>query len=75
MFRRLYIKYKIWRLQSQVNYILSETKYYWVSLMSMSIRHYDNKMDVEKIFNDFVKQQIIKKKSLLQEIEKLKKSL
>lgn len=69
--RRLYIKFKIWRIQSQIKNIASETNLFWVSLVSISIK-YDTKFDVDKAYKVFLNSQLEKKKKLLQELKILK---
>ena len=53
-FRRLYIKWKIWRIQSQIDDIPSQLNYYWVSLLTMNIRHCDGKLDIDKFYGIFL---------------------
>lgn len=74
MLRRLYIKFKIWRIQSQIKDIVSETNLFWVSLVSLNVKH-DAKMDVDKMFNIFVVKQAEKKKNLLKELKRLQNIL
>ena len=74
-FRRLYIKWKIWRIQSQIDDIPSQLNYYWISLLTMNIRHCEGKLDIDKFYGIFYKEQIDKKKRLQKELENCKKIL
>lgn len=72
--RRLYIKFKIWRIQSQINNIIPEINLFYVGLVSLNAK-YDNKLDIEKMLTTFVTKQEEKKRYLLNELKSLKNIL
>ncbi len=71
-FRRLYIRYKIWSVQSKIKNISSEIDFYLINLVTLNIKYLDGKADIEKIYSNFLNIQKQKKRSLLQELENLK---
>lgn len=75
MFRRWYIKFKIWNLEKELSGISSEVDFYWINLASRNIRYFESKLDLESLYKDFLIQQKKRKKELKEKIEFLKKSL
>ena len=74
-FRRLYIKFKIWRTEYRIKSISNDINFYWINLVTLNIRFYENKVDIDKIHSDFVKSQTERKRILLKELESLKITL
>ena len=74
-FRRLYIKWKIWRIQSEIDGIPTQLNFYWINLNTLNIRYYEGKLDVQDLYRLFIKQQIERKKKLQEEVENLKNTL
>ena len=57
-FRRLYIKWKIWRIQSEIDGIPTQLNFYWINLNTLNIRYYEGKLDVQDLYRLFIKQVI-----------------
>jgi len=75
MFRRWYIKFKIWNLERELEDLSSEVDFFWINLAVRNIRYYENKLDVESMYKDFIKQQKERAKEVKKKIEILKKSI
>jgi len=75
MFRRWYIKFKIWNLKKDLEGLSSEVDFFWINLAIRNIRYYENKLDVESMYKDFIKQQKERAKEVKKKIEILQKSL
>ena len=75
MFRRWYIKFKIWNLERELEDLSSEVDFFWINLAIRNIRYYENKLDVESMYKDFIKQQKERAKEVKKKIEILKKSI
>jgi len=75
MFRRWYIKFKIWNLEKELKDISSDVDFYWINLASRNIRYFDSKLDIESLYKDFLLQQKRRRKEVKEKIEILKKSL
>jgi hypothetical protein len=75
MFRRWYIKLKIWNLEKELESLSSEVDFFWINLAIRNIRYYENKLDVESMYKDFIKQQKERAKEVKKKIEILKKSI
>lgn len=75
MFRRWYIKFKIWNLERELKDLSSEVDFFWINLAVRNIRYYENKLDVESMYKDFIKQQKERAKEVKKKIETLKKSI
>ncbi len=74
-FRRLYIKFKIWRTEVKIRTISNDIELHRVNLVTLNIRFFENKIDINKIHSDFVKSQTERKRTLLKELESLKITL
>ncbi len=75
MFRRWYIKFKIWNLKKDLESLSSEVDFYWINLAARNIRYFENKLDLESLYKDFVKQQNKRRKEIKEKIEILQKIL
>ena len=75
MFRRWYIKLKIWNLKKELASISTDGDFYWINLASRNIRYFENKLDLDSLYKDFIKQQNNRRKELKEKIEFLQKSL
>ncbi len=75
MIRRLYIMFKIWRIKSEIESISSDSNYYKIALMSLSIRYQIKDEVSQKIYNDYLKHQLERKKELIEKLKTLKNSL
>lgn len=75
MFRRWYIKFKIWNLQKELDGLSSEVDFFWINLAIRNIRYYENKLDIDSMYKDFIKQQKERAKEVKKKIEILKKSI
>jgi hypothetical protein len=75
MFRRWYIKFKIWNLERELNDLSSEVDFFWINLAVRNIRYYENKLDLESMYKDFLRQQKERAKEVRKKIEILKKSI
>jgi hypothetical protein len=75
MFRRWYIKFKIWNLQKELESLSSEVDFFWINLAIRNIRYYESKLDIDSMYKDFIKQQKERAKEVKKKIEILKKSL
>ena len=75
MFRRWYIKFKIWNLKKDLEGLSSEVDFFWINLAIRNIRYYESKLDIDSMYKDFIKQQKERAKEVKKKIEILKKSL
>ena len=75
MFKRLYIRWKIWRLESKINSIYSDIVTYKVFVATMNVKYYNGKLDVEDMYNNYIGKQIDRIISIRDIIEKLKSDL
>lgn len=75
MFRRWYIKFKIWNLERELKDLSSDIDFFWINLAVRNIRYYESKLDVESLCKDFIKQQKKNRKDIEEKIKILKKIL
>ena len=75
MFRRWYIKFRIWNLKRELEGLSSEVDFFWINLAIRNIRYYESKLDIDSMYKDFIKQQKERAKEVKKKIEILKKSL
>jgi hypothetical protein len=75
MFRRWYIKFKIWNLKRELESLSSDVDFYWINLAARNIRYYEKKLDLESLYKDFVKQQKKRRIDIKEKIEILQKIL
>lgn len=75
MFKRLYIRWKIWRLESRINSIYSDIVTYKVFVATMNVKYYNGKLDVEEMYNTYVGKQIDRVILMRDKVEKLKSDL
>ena len=64
--------YKIWTLKREINSIEHEVDEYYLTLMSRN-EEFQNKIDIEKLYQKFVKIRNIEKLELKRQIDKLRK--
>ena len=74
MLRKLHIKYKIWRTKSRIENIVSDLIYYKYSLILENAKCF-NKINIQEMFNEYAKDQIIKIRNLKEKLKLLDNQL
>jgi len=75
MFRRWYIKFKIWNLERELEGLSSDVDFYWINLASRNIRYFESKLDIKSLYKDYIEQQKKRRKEIKEKIEILQKIL
>jgi hypothetical protein len=75
MLKKLFIRFKIWRLYREIRNIKLEIDIYYVNLNSRNLRFFSGKLNIDEKFNEYLKIQKEEVKRLSRHIEILKNKL
>lgn len=75
MLKKLFIRFRIWRLNREVRNIKLEIDIYYVNLNSRNLRFFSGKLNIDEKFNEYLKIQKEEVKRLVRHIELLKNKL
>jgi len=75
MLKKLFIRFRIWRLTREIRNIRLEMDIYYVNLNSRNLRFFSGKLNIDEKFNDYLKIQREEIKRLIRQIELLKNKL
>jgi hypothetical protein len=75
MLKKLFIRFRIWRLYREIRNIKLEIDIYYVNLNSRNLRFFSGKLNIDEKFNEYLKIQKEEVKRLSRHIEILKNKL
>ena len=75
MLKKLFIRFKIWRLYREIRNIKLDIDIYYVNLNSRNLRFFSGKLNIDEKFNEYLKIQKEEIKRLVRHIEILKNKL
>jgi len=75
MLKKLFIRFRIWRLTREIRNIRLEMDIYYINLSSRNLRFFSGKLNIDEKFNDYLKIQREEIKRLIRQIELLKNKL
>ena len=75
MLKKLFIRFRIWRLYREIRNIKLEIDIYYVNLNSRNLRFFSGKLNIGEKFNEYLKIQKEEVKRLSRHIEILKNKL
>ena len=75
MLKKLFIRFRIWRLTREIRNIKLEMDIHYVNLNSRNLRFFSGKLNIDEKFNDYLKIQREEIKRLIRQIELLKNKL
>jgi hypothetical protein len=75
MLKKLFIRFRIWRLYREIRNIKLEIDIYYVNLNSRNLRFFSGKLNIDEKFNEYLKIQKEEVKRLARHIEILKNKL
>lgn len=75
MLKKLFIRFRIWRLKKEIQNIKLEIDIYYVNLNSRNLRFFSGKLNIDEKFNEYLKIQKEEVKRLVRHIELLKNKL
>jgi hypothetical protein len=75
MLKKLYIRYKIWKLESEIDSIYNDIMYYKVYLISNNTKFFDGKLNINDRFNEYCKLKLARREELKIKINHLKEKL
>jgi hypothetical protein len=75
MLKKLFIRFRIWRLHREIRNIKLEIDIYYLNLSSRNLRFFSGKLNIDEKFNEYLKIQKEEVKRLVRHIELLKNKL
>lgn len=75
MLKKLFIRFRIWRLNREIRNIKLEIDIYYVNLNSRNLRFFSGKLNIDEKFNEYLKIQKEEIKRMIRQIEILKSKL
>lgn len=75
MLKKLFIRFRIWRLYREIRNIKLEIDIYYVNLNSRNLRFFSGKLNIDEKFNEYLKIQKEEVKRLARHIEILRSKL
>jgi Trm5-related predicted tRNA methylase len=75
MLKKLFIRFRIWRLYREIRNIKLDIDIYYVNLNSRNLRFFSGKLNIDEKFNEYLKIQKEEVKRLARHIEILKNKL
>ena len=75
MLKKLFIRFRIWRLYREIRNIKLEIDIYYVNLNSRNLRFFSGKLNIDEKFNEYLKIQKEEVKRLYRHIEILRSKL